>query len=177
MYLHMCIGDVHLGCDRLRNLDLDFENPKTDFNAEISVFGFSFLRFDWEIRKRIWKTVLKNSSLARTRILSKKKTTVHENSFENPFSDFPIERLKGNPWNLDLDFLIEIHPEDGFLGGEIRFRISRSIGKSGLRFWKSKSGFPNRTHPYMYLHSGGPLYLFKIQLYVVLVVNDWIFLI
>lgn len=30
---------------------------------------------------------------------------------------------------------------------------------------------------YMYLHSAGPLYLFKIQLYVVLVVNDWIFLI
>ena len=34
-----------------------------------------------------------------------------------------------------------------FSGGEIRFRISRSIGKSGFRFWKSKSGFPNRTHP------------------------------
>ena len=49
--------------------------------------------------------------------------------------------------NPDLDFLIEIHPEDGFLGGEIRFRISRSIGKSGFRFWKSKSGFPNQTHP------------------------------
>ena len=44
--------------------------------------------------------------------------------------------------------LIEIHPEDGFLGGEIRFRISRSIGKSGFRFSKSKSGFPNRTHPF-----------------------------
>ena len=28
-------------------------NPKTDFNAEISVYGFSFLSFDWEIRKRI----------------------------------------------------------------------------------------------------------------------------
>ena len=52
---------------------------------------------------------------------------------------------KGNPKNPDLDYLIEIHPEDGFLGGEIRFRISRSIGKSGFR--KSKSGFPNRTHP------------------------------
>ena len=46
-----------------------------------------------------------------------------------------------------MDFLIEIHPEDGFLGGEIRFRISRSIGKSGFRFSKSKSGFLNRTHP------------------------------
>ena len=36
--------------------------------------------------------VLKNSGLARARILSKKKTTVHKNSFANPFSDFPIER-------------------------------------------------------------------------------------
>ena len=41
---------------------------------------------------------------------------------------------KRNKKNPDLDFLIEIHPEDGFLGGEIRFRISRSIGKSGFRF-------------------------------------------
>ena len=41
---------------------------------------------------------------------------------------------EGNPKNPDLDFLIEIHPEDGFLGGEIRFRISRSIEKSGFRF-------------------------------------------
>ena len=36
--------------------------------------------------------------------------------------------------NPDLDFLIEIHAEDGFLGGEIRFRISSSIGKSGFSF-------------------------------------------
>ena len=28
---------------------------------------------------------------------------------------------KGNPKNPDLDFLIKIHPENGFLGGEIRF--------------------------------------------------------
>ena len=101
------------------------QNPKTDFNAEISVFGFSFLPFDWEIRKRIWKIVLKNSGLARARLSREKKTAVHENSFANPFTDFPIERQKGNPWNPDLDFLIEIHPEDGFLGGEIRFRNSR----------------------------------------------------
>ena len=30
---------------------------------------------------------------------------------------------------------------------KIRFGISRSIGKSGFRFSKSKSEFPNRTHP------------------------------
>ena len=44
---------------------------------------------------------------------------------------------------LDLYFLIEIHPGDGFLEGEIRFRISRSIAKSEIRSSKSKSGFPN----------------------------------
>ena len=43
--------------------------------------------------------------------------------------------------------IIEIHPVDGFLGGKIRFQISRSIGKSGFRFSKSKSGFLNRMHP------------------------------
>ena len=93
----------------------------------MSVFGFSFLPFDWEIRKTIWKTVLKNSGLARARIISKKKTTVHENSFSNPFSDFPIERWKGNQWNPDLDFLTEIHLEDGFL----------------VRLQNPKSGFQN----------------------------------
>ena len=50
---------------------------------------------------------------------------------------FRISQLndkKANPKNPDLDFLIAIHPGDEFLRGEIRFRISRSIGKSGFRF-------------------------------------------
>ena len=37
--------------------------------------------------------------------------------------------------NPDLDFLIEIHPEDGFLGGEIRFRIfpiERTLSSSNM---------------------------------------------
>ena len=110
-------------------------------------FWFSFLPFDWEIRKRIRKTVLRNSGLACTRIISKKKTAVQENSFANPFSDFPIEPQKGKSKKSGFGFLNWIHPEDGFLGDEIRFRIWRSIGKSRFRFWKSKCGFPNRTHP------------------------------
>ena len=44
---------------------------------------------------------------------------------------------KGNPWNSDLDFLIEIHLKDGFRGGEVRFRISGSIAKSEI--WISQS--------------------------------------
>ena len=93
---------LYLGCVRWGNLDLDF---KTDFNAEIFVFGFSFLPFDWEIRKRIWKTVLRKSGLPCTRKISKKKTAVHENSFAHPFSDFPIERQKGKSKKYGFGFL------------------------------------------------------------------------
>ena len=107
-----------LGCVRLGNPDLDFQNQNLDFPVEreiririspprnpssrwISIkksksgfFGFSFLSFDWEIRKRICKTVLRNSGLACTRIISKKKTAVHENSFANSFFGFPNRTTK-----------------------------------------------------------------------------------
>ena len=98
--------------------------------------------FDWEIRQRIWKTVLTNSSLASTRWINKNKTAVHENSFTNPFSDSPIERWKGDPRNPDLDFLIEIHSEAGFLGGEICFRISRSKAHQNSSIWSWIFRFP-----------------------------------
>ena len=42
--------------------------------------------------KGIDKQFLTNSRLTHARIISKKKTSVHENSFANPFLDFPIER-------------------------------------------------------------------------------------
>lgn len=45
-----------------------------------------------------------------------KKTTVYEHSFANLFSDLPQKNgNEGIPWNPDLDFLIEIHLDDGFL--------------------------------------------------------------
>ena len=126
------------------NLDLDFKirisdlqsnaKSETDFNAEISVFGFSFLPFDWEIRKRILKTVCKNSGLARARILAKRRPLFTRIVLQILFQISQSNDKKGNPKNPDLDFLIEIHPEDRFLGGEILFRISCSIGKSGFRF-------------------------------------------
>ena len=68
-------------------------------------FWFSFLLFDWEIRRRIWKTVVKNSGLARPRILSKKKTTVHENSFANPFFGFPNGTVKRKSMKSEFGFL------------------------------------------------------------------------
>ena len=119
-----------MGCIRLGNPDLDFQNLYLDLPIECEIrkrisplrnpssgwisiikksksgfFGFPFLSFDWEIWKRICKTVLRNSSLACTRIISKKKTAVHENSFANPFSDFPIERQKGKSKKSGFGFL------------------------------------------------------------------------
>ena len=45
-----------------------------------------------------------------------------------------LETFTDSKGAFDLDFLIEIHPEDGFLGGEIRFRICGCIGTSRFRF-------------------------------------------
>ena len=72
---------------------------ETDLIAEISVLRFHFFRVffggGWGGRKSdkgIDKQFLTNSRLTHARIISKKKTSVHENSFANPFLDFPIER-------------------------------------------------------------------------------------
>ena len=52
----------------------------------------SFLPFDWEIRKRICKTILVNSGLLFAKYACACKTAVLKDSFSNPFSDFSIER-------------------------------------------------------------------------------------
>ena len=41
--------------------------------------------------------------------LAEKKTTVHDNSFANPFSDFKNHSKKGNPCIRDLDVISDIH--------------------------------------------------------------------
>ena len=134
------VKNCALGCVPLGSLDF-FLNPHFGFAIDckirkrISTLRCLFLDFLWEIWKRIWKTVLKNSGLARARIISKKKTAVHKNNFADPFFDFPIERWIGNPWNPDSDFLIEILP----MTGEIYFRISRSIAKSEIRISQSNA--------------------------------------
>ena len=122
------------------------QGASTSFPGSLSCsIGYLFLDFLSTVRLRNPKKDLKNG-IAHARIISKKKTAVHENSFVNPFPDFPIEQKQepGNPWNPDLNFLIEIHPVDGFQ--------PRPQGAFPLEFWisKSKSGFPNRTQPEMY---------------------------
>ena len=74
-------------------------SSETDLIAEISFLRFHFFRFFFwgggggrKSDKGIDKQFLTNSRLTHARIISKKKTSVHENSFANPFLDFPIER-------------------------------------------------------------------------------------
>ena len=75
-YVRSAYQGYKLGCVRLRNPDFWFwnrtRNPKTDFISEKSVLRvkgwiriswISFLPLDWEIRKRICKTILVNSGL------------------------------------------------------------------------------------------------------------------
>ena len=74
------------------------------FNAEV-MLRYLFLIFIFTLRlenpKRIWKTVLKNSGLARKHIINKKNIAVHENSLANPFLDFSSNGKKE---------IHEIHP-------------------------------------------------------------------
>ena len=89
-----------------------------------------FLPFDWEIRKRICKTILVNGGLLFANYACACETAVLKGSFSNPFSDFPIERQKENP-KTDIsasDFAFDC--------------------KSEIRILKSNSRFPNRTHPW-----------------------------
>ena len=116
-------------CNRTRNPKTDFTSEKSvlrvDFNWEIQIriSWISFLPFDWEIRKKICKTVLVNSALLFANYACACKTAVLKNSFSNPFADFPDERQKWKSKNR-------------YISVEIRFRILRSIANP-------KSGFKN----------------------------------
>ena len=78
------LQEIHpQGGFRLRNLNPDF----LDF----------FLLFNWEIWKRICKTILESSGLHFANYACEWKTAVLKDSFSNPFSDLPIEGWKENP--------------------------------------------------------------------------------
>ena len=76
-------------------------NPKTDFNAEISVFG---LKIFWKKGKRIWKNVLKNSGLARARVSGKKDRCSREQFCES-FFGFPNRMVKRKSMKSGFGFL------------------------------------------------------------------------
>ena len=56
-------------CNRKRNPKTDFTSNKSvlmldfDYEIQICILWISFLQFDWEIRKRICKSILVNSGL------------------------------------------------------------------------------------------------------------------
>ena len=104
-YARSAYQGYKLGCVRLRNPDFWFwnrtRNPKTDFISEKSVLRVKgwiriswifFLPLDWEIRKRICKTILVNSGLLFANYACTCKTAVLKGSLSNPFSDLPIEQ-------------------------------------------------------------------------------------
>ena len=104
-----------LGCVRLGNLDLDFKIRILDLQSNVKSenrfqrCNICFWIFLFTVRlgnpKKDLKTVLRNSGLVCTCIISKKKTAVHENSFANPFSDFPVERQNGKSKKSGFGFL------------------------------------------------------------------------
>ena len=72
------------------NLDLVFKIPIS--TTEIYVLDFHFYDSIGKSEKGFEKLSLRTAALAHACIINKKNTTVHENSFANPFLDFPIEQ-------------------------------------------------------------------------------------
>ena len=102
-------------------------NPNPDFMDFL-------LLFDWEIRKRICKTIIVNCGLLFANYAWACKAAVLKNCLSNRFSDFPkkterkgIQEQISQCWNPFSDFAFDC--------------------KSKIRILKSKSRFPNWTHP------------------------------
>ena len=110
-------------------------NPNPDF------LDFPFCRSIGESdRKRICKTVLVNSGLLFTNYACACKTAVPKDSFSNPFSDFPIELNRTVKRKIQKQIFQHWNPFSDFT-----FDC-----KSEIQILKSKSRFPNPTHPYSY---------------------------
>ena len=100
-----------------------------DFNYEIQIWILwtPYLRFDWEIRKRICKTILVNSGLRFANYVCACKTAVFQILFHVRIS-LPKKR-KEREW------------KNRYLSVEIRFQISRSIANQKSWFWNLKLNF------------------------------------
>ena len=99
-------------CNRTRNAKTDFTSEKSvlrvDFNWEIQlrISWISFLPFDWEIRKRIRKTVLVNCGLRFASYACACKTAVPKDSFSNPFFGFPNRTVLPRPPSITSRLLL-----------------------------------------------------------------------
>ena len=136
-----------LGCVRLGNLNLDFKNPDFGFAIEreiwnrISTLRYLFLDFHFyhligKSEKGFEKWSLRTAVLHAHAYLAKRRPL---------FTRIVLQILF---WISQSNGKKEVH--------EIRIWISQlkstlrtdfSEVKSGFRFWKSKFGFPNQTHP------------------------------
>ena len=79
-----------------------------------------------------------------------------------------------NPWNPELDYLIETHFEDGFLGVESRFWISCFTAKYEFPISKSKSRFVRVKHPEISLSTASSFWLAKISYVSTQFLNSYI---
>ena len=117
-------------CNRKRNPKTDFTSNKSvlmvDFDYEILIWTLwiSFLPFDWEIRKRICKTILVNSGLLFANDACACKTAVFEILFR-----ISQKKRKEREW------------KNRYLIVEIRFQISRSIANQKSWLWNLKLNF------------------------------------
>ena len=122
-------------------------------------FPFFAVFFFGIFKKGLRKTVLRNRSFAPACIISKYRRPLSKRIvLQILFRISQSNSKEGNPWNPDLDLLIEFHSEDGFLESEIHCWVLRSIAKFEILFTKSKSGFANQLQQNCncsgYLHRG-----------------------
>ena len=107
------------------------QNSKTGFIAKKSVLIFFLSVFVMYIQngyKKLFSRKAKMQGYAQC--VEKRPLFTAREQFCKSLFGF----LNQKSWNPDLDFIIEIHLEDGCLGGKIRFRISGS--KSGFEIWQ-----------------------------------------
>ena len=114
---------------RIRKRIWSLRNPSSGW---IWISWVSFLLFDWEIRKKICKTILVNSGLLFANYACTCKTTLLQDSLSNPFSDFPIERYKRN---LKTDIS---NPKSGFYDLNPDFPIESTLKKRNIAMWSAQ---------------------------------------
>ena len=136
-----CFRRLIQGCVRFGNLDLDLKIRISDLRSNAISKRIPTLRYlflDFHLYRSIGKSEKRFEKLSlRTAVLTLFTITVLQILLR---------------WNPHLDFLIEIHREDEFLGGEIRFRISRLIAKSETRISNLNPYFPVERNLWCTLH-------------------------
>ena len=112
------ISDFEIAREIRKPQKTDFASEKSvlmeDFNQEIQIriSWISFVPFDWEIQKRIFKTILVNSGLRFANYQCVCKTAVLKNCLSIPLSDFPKTKTPK-----------EWESKSRYLSAEIRFRF------------------------------------------------------